>query len=409
MKRRRFLAALGLGGLGAGAAWVYPEQGIWNPCVAERLPKALAEHDLVLAAWEGIDPAQVWDCHVHLTGVGDSDSGIWLTPEMDSLAHPIQYTQKQFFLNAGCAAAESGVDEAYADRLVALQTEMAPGAKAMLLAFDYHHDASGRVARGHSSFYTPNDYAARLAAAHPERLEWIASIHPYREDAVEALRTAAAGGARAVKWLPPAQGMDPASPRCDAFYEEISRLGLPLLTHAGAELAVWGSQTADYGNPLRLRRPLEHGVRVLVAHCATLGAGVDLDRGAEGPRVANFDLFARLMDEAAYRDLLYGEISAVTQINRIGRPLRTLLRREDWHPRLLNGSDYPLTGVFPLFSLRGMVAKGFLQPPEAAILRQLRVYNPLLFDFVLKRRLRYQGQAFPAAVFETRRIFLPAA
>ena len=409
MKRRRFLWALGVGAVGAGADWMYPEQGIWNPCRAGRLPTELARHDLVLAAWEGIDPTQVWDCHVHLTGTGDSDSGIWLTPDMDSLAHPIQYAQKRFFLNAGCAEVEQDVDQTYVARLMGLLADMAPGAKAMLLAFDYHHDAKGRVAREHSAFYTPDAYAARLAAAHPERLEWIASIHPYREDAVEALRDAAAKGVRAIKWLPPAQGMDPASPLCDPFYEEMARLGLPLLTHAGAELAVWGSESADYGNPLRLRRPLRHGVRVLVAHCATLGAGVDLDRGADGARVHNFDLFARLMDEADWRDLLYGEISAITQINRIGRPLETLLRREDWHGRLLNGSDYPLPAVFPLFSLRGMVADGYLTQAEADVLRQLRQYNPLLFDFVLKRRIRHQGQGFPAPVFHTRRIFQSAS
>jgi len=52
--------------------------------------------------------------------------------------------------------------------------------------------------------------------------------------------------------------MDPADVRCDRYYEALARLKLPLLTHAGAELAVTGGQMQDYGNPLRLRRALDH-------------------------------------------------------------------------------------------------------------------------------------------------------
>ncbi len=74
-----------------------------------------------------------------------------------------------------------------------------------------------------------------------------------------------------------------------------------MLTHAGAELAVHGGQMQDYGNPLRLRRALDHGVRVIMAHCASLGDGTDLDRGPDAPAVSNFTLFARLMEEAALR------------------------------------------------------------------------------------------------------------
>ena len=52
----------------------------------------------------------------------------------------------------------------------------------------------------------------------PRDFEWVASIHPYRTDALEALEQAKRDGARAVKWLPSAMGIDPASPRCDRFY-----------------------------------------------------------------------------------------------------------------------------------------------------------------------------------------------
>jgi len=64
-------------------------------------------------------------------------------------------------------------------------------------------------------------------------------------------------------------GIDPASSRCDRFYEALVRTDTPLLTHAGEEAAVDSPAAQELGNPLRLRRALEHGVRVIVAHCAT--------------------------------------------------------------------------------------------------------------------------------------------
>ena len=178
-----------------------------------------------------------------------------------------------------------------------------------------------------------------LAARHPQRFVWAASIHPYDPAALDRLDAAAARGARAVKWLPTAQGIDPASARCDRFYARLADLRLPLITHAGDERAVRGFDEA-LGNPLRLRRPLDAGVRVVVAHCASLGTGRDLDRGGD-EMLSNFELFARLMDDPRYARNIAGDISAVTQGNRVD-VLATLLARRDWHARLLNGSDYPL-------------------------------------------------------------------
>jgi len=52
------------------------------------LPPALANHELVTAAWDGLDPAKVWDSHAHLVGTGDSGSGIVVNPKMQSLLNP---------------------------------------------------------------------------------------------------------------------------------------------------------------------------------------------------------------------------------------------------------------------------------------------------------------------------------
>lgn len=404
MKRRHFLglaAGLGLGG----AAWAYwPRLGFFNPCLA-KLPKPIADSALVRAAWHGIDAQQMWDCHVHLIGVGDSGSGAWSSPKLDSWWHPIQYAQKLFYLNAGCVHEAPGrVDQSYIERLHNLVDGMQPGAQLMLLAFDLNHDANGQPDRDNSSFYTTNAYARDMAQQHPRYFEWIASIHPYRTDALEALEQAVRDGARAVKWLPNAMNIDPASARCDTFYRAMAHYDLPLLTHAGKERAVSGSEAQDFGNPLKLRRALDHGVRVIVAHCASLGEDRDLDQGADGTTVSSFDLFARLMQEPRYVGRLFGDISAMTQFDR-AIFLKQVLARPEWHDRLVNGTDYPLPGILPIYSATSFVDLGLLAPEAVPVLDAVQQHNPLLFDFVLKRSLRLNGVGLPATIFETRTFF----
>jgi len=406
VKRRRLLlggaAVAGAAGLAAWRFW--PEQGLWNPCLGA-LPRTLAEHPLVRAAWADIDPAKVWDSHVHLAGTGDAGSGIRANPGMNTVLDPGQYARRVFFMNGGCAnAAPGGVDRAYVARLRDLVAGMRPGLRLLLFAFDRTHDERGAVLWDKTGFYVPNAYARDTARAHPE-FEWVASIHPYRADALEALERAARDGTRAVKWLPAAMGIDPAAPRCKPFYRALARLGLPLISHAGEERAVLGAEAHALSNPLRLRPALDEGVRVVVAHCSSLGDDRDLDRGPNGPAVASFSLFARMMDVPRYVGRLFGDVSAVTQSNRAAPVLAAILEREDWHSRLLNGSDYPLPGVMPIFSVRELVARGLLAPDAGEVLKAIRSHNPLLFDFVLKRRLRSNGKSFAESVFETRDFF----
>ncbi|OGI42966.1 MAG: hypothetical protein A2150_04055 [Candidatus Muproteobacteria bacterium RBG_16_64_11] len=407
MKRRTVLAALGLAAVGTLGWRHWPDEGLRNPCRNGPLPEALARHDLVQAAWRDIDPELFWDCHVHLSGNGEPGADTWINPEMQNWRHPVQSLQLQFYLNAACVADSEARNGAYVERLLALHGDFPAGARFVLLAFDYHHNEQGERVPALSPFYTADRYAAAVARRYPQAFEWIASVHPYRADCVPALEWAAANGARAVKWLPNVMGMDPASPLCDRFYETLARLDLPLLSHGGDEYAVQGGRRDDLGNPLRLRRALDRGVRVVVAHCASLGQSADLDRGPETPAVSNLELFARLMDEPRYRGKVFGDISAVTQHNHSDEGLIALLERADWHDRLVNGSDYPLPGVMPLFSLRHLARAGLIDAADAPVLSAVREYNPMLFDFLLKRSLRRHGRRLGPAVFESRRVFMP--
>jgi mannonate dehydratase len=201
-------------------------------------------------------------------------------------------------------------------------------------------------------------------------------------------------------------GIDPASPKCERFFAALRKHDLPLITHAGEERSLLGRDAHDFGNPLRLRRALDAGVRVVVAHCASLGSDRDLDRGPDGPYVDSFSLFERLMREKRFEGLLFGDISAMTQANRAGPALVRAIEDEGWHARLLNGSDYPLPGVMPLFSMQQLVSLQLLREDAAPVLMAIRRHNALLFDFVLKRALRSGGKALAPRVFETRDFFV---
>ena len=408
MNRRKFISGTLLSAVAVGAG-VYSYHRLigdrfFNPCLPDNDALAkLMQQPLIKDLMANIDFSKVWDGHVHLIGTGDSQSGVWVTPDMRSWSNPWQHLQFNLYMNASCIdAKKSGLDKQFIERLASLTQTTPQGVRLLLLAFDYFYDQTGQMKKAFSSFHTPNDYAASVANSSPQ-FEWIASVHPYRKDALIELEKAAEKGAKAVKWLPPAMGMDPASPLCDAFYRKLVELNLPLLSHAGEEKAVHGSDTQKLGNPLLLRRPLEKGVTVIVAHCASLGMGEDLDNN--GVEVSNFSLFSRMMDDANLNENLYGEISATIQINRSEEVIKTLLSKRDWHARLLNASDYPLPGLMPLFSLKQLARRQILAEKYVKPLSQIRLYNPWLFDFLTKRALNWQGQQLSESIFETRRVF----
>jgi len=59
----------------------------------------------------------------------------------------------------------------------------------------------------------------------------------------------------------------------------------------------------------------------------------------------------------------------------------------------------------PLYSMSRLTELGFIEPRLAPVLTAIREYNPLLFDFVLKRHLRSGEKYFSKAAFETRPFF----
>jgi len=354
---------------------------------------------LIEEAFEGIDASRLVDHHVHILALGTSSSGAFVNPRVLS---GMNLERAKFWIYASAAGirGQKNTDAAYLSRLARLVRGIKPGGRFHILAFDKHYNTAGTVNLKKTHMYIPNRYVIDLARQYADMFVPVVSVHPYRPDALQELEQWGRAGVKYVKWLPNAMGMDPASPTVVPFYRKMREHGMILLTHGGEEQAVEANENQPLGNPLLLRRPLDAGVRVIVAHAASLGTCDDLDAGAD-KRASCFDLFLRLMDEHEYRGLLFGEISAVLQFNRMPIPLATLLKRRDLHHRLVNGSDYPLPAVNSLIWTRALARDGFITAAERQALNEIYDYNPLLFDFVLKRTLRSPEtkEKFAASVF----------
>lgn len=410
MNRRRFLVVAGAGAaavVGGVAGLRFGLPRLLRPRPVRVLDDEAAE--FVERCFAGLDRRRVWDTHVHILGLGSAGSGCWVNPDARSHLHPIRRFQFDLFRSAVGIRDDATADEDYVERLLKLHRQANPQGKLLAMAFDAFVDERGVERPELSAFHTPNDYVLRLAARHDELLACV-SIHPYRADAVERLDEAAAAGARAVKWLPNSMGIDPDSPRCDPFYRRLAELGLPLITHGGREYAVDMRHDQELGNPLRLRRALDQGARVIAAHCASFGSLNDLDEPeAERRQLHAFDLFMRLFTDRQYEDRLFADISGLTLINRSARVLRELLAARELHPRLVNGSDYPIPALGFLFSTLKLEFEGFLTRRQRELCNRVLRANPLLFDFVLKRSLAAEGGgrrvALAPEVFETDRVF----
>jgi predicted TIM-barrel fold metal-dependent hydrolase len=356
--------------------------------------------DLVKRSYEKIDPAKQVDYHTHIAGIGAGGTGMLVNRKMLSWKYPFHRMKFHVYRRSYGVTDERQADQQILQRLKEFIESNPFHGTHRILGFDQNYFPDGSVNLSKTEFYVPNEYVFQIASKAPALFIPTISIHPYRSDAVEELRKYAARGARICKWLPNAMGIDPSNPKCDAFYSAMKEHRMILLSHGGEEKAVESDEDQKLGNPLLLRRALDHGVKVIVAHCAGLGFNEDLDDPAR-KKVHNFRLFLRLMDDSKYNDLVFGDISAMTQFNRIGDPLTTILQREDLHPRLVNGSDYPLPAINFLILTRPLVKAGYITNVESSLLREIYKANPIAFDFVLKRCLKAPatGKRLPDSVF----------
>jgi len=341
---------------------------------------------------------ELHDHHVHIIALGVGEEA-YINPELLSWENPVNRLKTEVYMDASGVSKISKIDKQYVKRLATLvRSNKYPG-KFHILAFDYNYNADGTKNKEDSPFYVSNEYVYETYKKYPDIFVPVISVHPYRPDAVKELEKWAKKDVKWVKWLPNVQNIDPSDARIDNFYKVMKKYNMILLTHTGDEEALPGKKHQDFGNPLLYKRPLDIGVKVVMAHCASLGKNDDLAH--RGKKMNNFDFFIRMMNNPKYKGLLYGEISAITQVNRPIKIILYLLERDDFKGRLINGSDYPLPAVNIVISLKKLVDYKLISKQEGEYLKEIYQYNPLIFDYVLKRTLHHPktGKKFDASVF----------
>lgn len=356
---------------------------------------------LIDDAFKEIDSLRLRDYHTHIVGMGEGNTGNFVNEEMLSKLNPGKHLKFNIYLSAAGITDAKKADSQYLKRLVELIRNIPHHGKYCLLAFDKNYNPDGTPNLKKTEFYVPNEYVFMLAEKYPDLFIPVISVHPYRYDALIELDKWAQKGAHIIKWLPNAMSIDPSDKRCISFYRKMRTHNMVLLTHSGEEKAVDADEDQKYGNPLLLKVALDEGVKVIVAHCASLGEVEVKDNDGKIVKRKNFDIFQEMMQEKKYEGLLFADISAMTQYNRAGVPLQTIIDSTQWHNRLVNGSDYPLPAINIVIRTGLLEDKGYITKEERKYLNEIYDHNPLLFDFVLKRTIRspQTGRKFSSAVF----------
>jgi predicted TIM-barrel fold metal-dependent hydrolase len=310
------------------------------------------------------------DVHSHLVGMDEKAHGCVVHERMRK---KISTRGILDLIGARWGDPTEEIDRKYLD-LLRRQLDAAPSLdRLVLFAMDGVYKEDGTLDRERTSLMVPNDYAFSVAAKH-EKIRIGASVNPFRRDALEELERVAKAGAVLVKWLPTAQAIDPAHPRCEPFYAKMKGLGLPLLSHVGTEFAL-PSQEPRFGTLERLEAAMKSGVKVIVPHAG--------DFKVFGDR-RDFERFARLIER--YPNVVMDN-SALALIHRRRRLVR-LLERTDLTGRVLHGSDFPLPSHAWAFALR-------LGWKKARAIQ--RIPSLLEKEVVLKRELGVPDAVFTQA------------
>ncbi len=275
------------------------------------------------------------DMHVHMVANGSSGTGGWI--RLKGWHRVLAgFMGRQLGLHPRIL--EGDLDGFYADRLLEF-VRSSSFDSVVLLAHERVHDPDGTVREDLGSMYVPNDLVLQLARAHPEFLAGV-SIHPARPDALAELERCVSEGAVLMKCLLNCQNIDCSDRRYQPFWELMAGLGLPLLAHTGGEHTVPIVNPA-LADPKKLRLPLECGVTVIAAHCATRSGAFDRDYFAD---------WISMLDEFPN---LYGDISAMVSLNRCGH-LRDCLQPAVVS-RILHGSDFPVPVLGHRLWLQGWI------------------------------------------------------
>jgi len=327
---------------------------------------------------------EIFDVHIHFGAPKDEQSGCYWSEEFTKTAayYAMLLLTKSLFKKVDIKRVKKNI--------LKTVNKSKYVTKSVLLAMDETYDENGNVHQEWTHLCVPNTYIVSLAQEN-ERVLFGASVHPYRNDWAEELDFCLENKAVLCKWIPSSQMINPAHNKCKPFYKKLADHQLPLLCHAGPEYAIPTSD-ADYNefnNPKYLRKALDLGVTVIIAHCAMPYWGLlDVDYQDD------FKEFLKLFEEADKNNWnLYADLSAICSPFRIGY-IEEILKKSDTipHQKLVFGSDYPI----PLSELSYNKSVNFFSWLRF-IFKVMLMKNPLDKNYLLIKEMGFDDCVFTNA------------
>lgn len=219
----------------------------------------------------------------------------------------------------------------------------------VLLALDALYDPdSGELDKKRTDLWVSNRFLAKKVRELNDRLTkeddpwkrekkfyWGASVSPNRKDwEAEMEFVVNDPNAVLIKLIPSVQDINLRDPKHKDYYESLAKNKMPLLCHVGPEYSFpEGIRERERDNFRFLDKPLECGVTVIAAHCATPVFPIDKNETKE------FGAFMRSANSGA-RFQLWGDTSAFCLLTRIPI-LQEII--ETFPPEwLVHGSDFPI-------------------------------------------------------------------
>lgn len=358
--------------------------------------------NLINKSFAGIEEGQIVDHHVHVLAKDQSIGKFcpnhdlakykaYVNPKNLSWLNPKSKIKTEIFMSASQITDLDQSSEQYAARLLELVKYFGTKAKFYLLALDGYYETSGMLNLDKTYIMIPSAYIVLLAKCLNQKIKGnpfipVISIHPYRIDALDKLRYFAKQGVRFIKWLPPAMNINPARVENKAYYQTMLDLDMILLGHTGHEASLDSENNQQrLGNPLYYTLPLDMGVTIVMAHLGNWGE----NENAEGKMQQNYELVFEMLEKAHQNKKwkLYGGLSSVSLKQNIGNLKALFKNKHLWH-LMINGSDYPLPAISFLNNTSLLQELDYITEDEKEALDEIYGFNPLLFNFVLKRTLR---------------------
>ena len=364
------------------------------------------------------------DYHVHLIARGTTheSKNAYINPNRYTWWHPYLKLKTLLLMGAAQVSDYDQLDTQYQERLLNLiqhfkhaQEQYTPAAtpaitlRFYLYAMDYYYDEAGNPVKKYTDIYIPNDYVIRTAQLLNSKLSKTAgngknsrveiipvmSVHPYRKDFIPEISRLAKPGVRFMKWVPSSMNIDLGKVSTQS-YSALAEKKIVLLVHTGKEHVLQTrAKLQVFGDPVKLSTALDCGVNVVALHSGREGKVPNIN-------ITYFERFMEMMAKEKYQGQLFGEISAMT-LGRIlfvagsHEKLNTIIHAAQpggiLHQRMLNGSDYPVPAVSLFNPTRELANRKMITQKEGGQLDEIFPYNPLLFDFVMKRTIRSIGDS----------------